>query len=175
VGMAAIVAYSLEHGGGRIVGDDWLLLIAVAIVAVGYAEGGLLARTLGGWRTIGWALVSSLPVLLAALLVHEWRHGFPDLRPHTGASWIGFAYVATISMFLGFFAWYRGLGKGGVARVGQLQLLQAPLAFIWSALMLGEPITKEMLGVVGIVIACLAISQKARPVTPSGSEAAAPS
>jgi drug/metabolite transporter (DMT)-like permease len=159
VGAGSVVAYSFHYGGGTIVPADLLVLVAVIIVAVGYAEGGFLARTLGGFRTICWALVVSAPFLAVAFPLHE-RGRWP---PHAGLdAWIGFAYVSCFSMFLGFVAWYRGLARGGVARVGQLQLLQAPGSFVWCALMLGEPITRDMLLVVAVVLTCVVVSQKAR-------------
>jgi drug/metabolite transporter (DMT)-like permease len=160
VGSGAVVAYAVHYGGGHIVSADLLVLLAVIIVAVGYAEGGLLARSLGGFRTICWALLISAPFLAAFVPLYERGRPWPA---HTGVdAWIGFAYVTCFSMFLGFVAWYRGLARGGVARVGQLQLMQAPLSFIWSALVLGEPISRGMLFVVAVVIACVVVSQKAR-------------
>jgi drug/metabolite transporter (DMT)-like permease len=161
VGASAVIAYAVHYGGGRIVPADVLILVAVGVVAVGYAEGGFLSRTIGGFRTICWALLISAPFLAVAVPVYEHVHGWPA---HAGLdAWIGFAYVSCFSMFLGFVAWYRGLGRGGVARVGQLQLLQAPGSFLWSGFMLGEPITKDMLLVVVVVIGCVLVSQKARP------------
>ena len=53
-------------------------------------------------------------------------------------AWLGFAYVSVISMFLGFFAWYAGLARGGVAKIGQVQLAQPVLSLVWAALILGE-------------------------------------
>ena len=55
-------------------------------------------------------------------------------------AWLGFAYVSVVSMFLGFFAWYRGLALGGVARVGQVQLVQPVLTLSWGALLLRESV-----------------------------------
>ena len=161
IGAGAVLAYAFRYGGGRIVPADGLVLVAVVIVAVGYAEGGLLARTLGGFRTICWALLLAAPFLAVFVPWYERDRGFPR---HAGwDAWVGFAYVSCFSMFLGFVAWYRGLARGGVARVGQLQLLQAPGSFVWSGVMLGEPISKEMLLVVAVVIGCVVVSQKARP------------
>ena len=48
--------------------------------------------------------------------------------------------MSLFSVFLGFFAWYKGLALGGVARAGQVQLLQPVLTVVWSALLLGEHI-----------------------------------
>jgi drug/metabolite transporter (DMT)-like permease len=160
VGAGAVIVYAVHYGGGRIVPADALILVSVVIVAVGYAEGGFLARTIGGFRTICWALLVAAPFLALGVPLYEQFHGWPR---HAGLdAWIGFAYVSCFSMFLGFVAWYRGLGRGGVARVGQLQLLQAPGSFLWSAFMLDEPITRDMLLVVAVVIGCVLVSQKAR-------------
>jgi drug/metabolite transporter (DMT)-like permease len=160
VGASAVIAYALHYGSGNLVPADVLTLLAVAILAVGYAEGGILARSMGGFRTICWALLIAFPLIAFGLPLYLRGRPWPA---HAGLdAWIGFAYVSCFSMFLGFVVWYRGLARGGVARVGQLQLLQAPIAFIWSALMLGEPISRDMLLVVAVVIGCVVVSQKAR-------------
>ena len=105
--------------------------------AVGYAEGGLLARELGAWQTVSWALVlaSPLMVLLAVLAVAQQA---PTATP---AQWAAFAYLGVVSMFLGFFAWYRGLAIGPMAQVSQVQLVQPVLSICWAGLLLGENLT----------------------------------
>jgi len=159
-GASAVIAYALRYGSGRIVPADGLTLLSVAVLAVGYAEGGILARSMGGFRTICWALLISFPLIAIGLQLYF--RGRP-VSSHAGVdAWIGFAYVSCFSMFLGFVVWYRGLARGGVARVGQLQLLQAPFSFIWAGWMLGEPISRDMLLVVAVVIGCVVVSQKAR-------------
>lgn len=136
-GVVAVLIFAVVQGAGQPQFADLLLLGAVASAAVGYAEGGRLARDLGGWRVICWALLISAPVLIVpvALAIVE-QHG---LHASPGA-WLGFAYVSVISMFLGFFAWYRGLALGGIARVGQIQLVQPVMTMAWAALFLGEVI-----------------------------------
>jgi drug/metabolite transporter (DMT)-like permease len=110
VGLIAVLAFAVIQGvGGRPQGADLLILIAVALGALGYAEGGALSREIGGGRVISWALVLSLPAtapVTAALVI--WHGGVTG----TPAAWAGFGYVAVISMFLGFFAWYRGGQRG---------------------------------------------------------------
>lgn len=137
LGSALVVAYALAQGGGSLLPADLLVFGAVVAAAVGYAEGGRLSRSLGGPETICWALVLAAPVLLPVLL---W-HGIPALGGVGTASWIGFAYVTAVSMFVGFFFWYRGLALGGVARVGQVQLLQPFMSLVGAALLLGEALT----------------------------------
>jgi drug/metabolite transporter (DMT)-like permease len=137
---------------------DLFLLGAVVLCAIGYAEGGALSRTLGGPTTICWALVLSLPLTASATAAAIALTGL-----HAGATaWLGFAYVSTISMFLGFFAWYAGLARGGVARIGQVQLAQPVLTLGWSALLLGEHVGPFTLITALAVLGCVAATQRAR-------------
>jgi drug/metabolite transporter (DMT)-like permease len=137
---------------------DLLLLAAVALCGLGYAEGGVLARDLGGARTICWALVLSLPATVPITAVTALTR-----TPHADAiGWLGFGYVTVISMFLGFFAWYAGLARGGVARVGQIQLAQPVLTLVWSALLLGEPVGAAAVGASLLVLVCVTFTQRTR-------------
>ena len=135
-GVVAVLIFGAAEGAGRPQAADLLLLAAVLLAALGYAEGGRLARELGGWRVICWALLIAAPFLAIPVSAAVVQHG---LSAGPGA-WLGFAYVSVVSMFLGFFAWYRGLALGGIARVGQIQLIQPVLTLLWAALLLGEPI-----------------------------------
>lgn len=151
-GSAVVVAFALWEGGGAPQPADLLLVAAVAAAAVGYAEGARLSRLLGGWQVISWVLVLSAPLLvLPVWLAAEGR--VPE-APWT--AWAGFAYVAVISMFLGFFAWYRGLALGGIAAVGQLQLLQPFFTIIASAWLLGEPVDGATYLAAALVVAAIA-------------------
>lgn len=137
LGSSLVVAYALAQGGGSLHVADLLVFGAVLSAAVGYAEGGRLSRSLGGPETICWALLLAAPVLLPVLL---W-HGVPELAAVGARAWLAFAYVTAVSMFIGFFFWYRGLALGGVARVGQVQLLQPFMSLVGAALLLGEALT----------------------------------
>jgi len=138
---------------------DLFLLAAIALCGLGYAEGGALSRELGGARTICWALVLSLPATAAITVTAALRH-----PPHApAAAWAGFAYLTVISMFLGFFAWYAGLARGGVARVGQIQLAQPVLTLAWSAWLLHEHAPPGALAAAVLVLACVALTQRLRP------------
>src|SRR5450755_1888864 len=138
LGLAVVVAFAVIQGGGRLRAPDVLLLAAIAVGGLGYAEGGALARQYGGWRVICWALILALPVTLpvtiAAAIAEPARHV-------TAGAALGLAYVSFVSMCLGFFAWYAGLARGGVARVGRLQLAQPALTLCWSAWLLGERVS----------------------------------
>ncbi|GAA2484893.1 membrane protein [Winogradskya humida] len=154
--LTFLIATGTVHGGLN--PADFFLLAAVVLCGLGYAEGGALARDLGGARTICWALLLALPVTLPVTVVAAVSH-----PPHTGAAgWSAFAYLTTVSMFLGFFAWYAGLALGGIARVGQLQLAQPILTLLWSALLLAEPVTPATIATAVLVLACVVAIQRAR-------------
>jgi drug/metabolite transporter (DMT)-like permease len=157
-GAVAITVFTLGMGGGHLTGADLLLVGALLSAAVGYTEGGRLARETPGWRVISYALVVSLPVTVPVTAVLAMT---TDVRPSAPAL-AGFAYVALISMFLGFFPWYAGLAVGGIARAGQTQLVQPLLTLAWAWLLLSEPI--ELATVTGAlaVLACVALTQRAR-------------
>jgi drug/metabolite transporter (DMT)-like permease len=158
LGLVAVLIFAAVQGAGAPVPADGLILIAVALGALGYAEGGQLARTLGGWQVISWALVLSAPVLLPIVAWSAVRHGLAA----SPLAWGCVGYVSLVSMYLAFFAWYRGLAQGGVARVGQVQLLQPVLTLLWSALLLGEQISGAMIAAAAAVLGCVALTQRAR-------------
>ncbi|GAA2633871.1 DMT family transporter [Paractinoplanes durhamensis] len=154
--LTFLIATGTVHGG--LSADDLYLLLAVVLCGLGYAEGGALARELGGARTICWALIVALPVTVPITVLAAWSH-----PPQADLSaWAAFGYLTVISMFLGFFAWYAGLARGGIAKVGQIQLAQPILTLIWSALLLGEAVTPLSIGVAVVVLACVVLIQRAR-------------
>ncbi len=156
---AAVVFAALQNGGlGSLTGGDLLLFGAVIAAAIGYAEGGLLARELGSWQTISWALIVAAP-LMAVLTVVSAIQQPPAATP---VQWLAFAYLAAVSMFLGFFAWYRGLAIGPMAQVSQIQLVQPVMSIAWAAILLHEPIGWAT-AVGGLaVIACAALAVRTR-------------
>jgi len=162
-GLVAVLAFIAGSTGAELTASgpnaaDLFLLAGTALCAVGYAEGGALARQLGAANTICWALVLSAPVTAAVATTAAATTGL-----HAGTTaWLGFAYVAAISMFLAFFAWYAGLARGGVARVGQIQLAQPVLTLGWSALILGEQVGPLTLLTAVAVLASVAATQRAR-------------
>jgi drug/metabolite transporter (DMT)-like permease len=157
-GLAIVLGFTLAQSGGAITGADAFFLLAVATCAIGYAEGGALSRTLGGARTICWALIVALPLTLPITAIA----GATTTLDAGADAWAGFAYVSVISMFLGFFAWYAGLARGGVAKVGQVQLLQPLLTFVWAGLILGEHVgAGTVLAGLG-VLASVVVTQRAR-------------
>lgn len=166
LGSALVLAFALLQGGGSVQRADWIMLAAVGVAAAGYAEGGRLARTLGGMEVIGWALVLAAPAAAAWLLVAD-ADALAALLAHPGAAgaraWLGLGYVTVFSMVVGFYFWYRGLALGGVARVGQVQLLQPFLSLAGAAVLLGEALTPAHCGFAGAVIAVVALGRRAGP------------
>jgi drug/metabolite transporter (DMT)-like permease len=160
--VAAVAFASLQADGfGPPVWTDLLFFAAVIAAALGYSEGALLSRELGAWQAISWALVLAAPVMIV-LTVIAWALQPPDA---TAVEWASFAYLAAVSMFLGFFAWYRGLAIGPVARVSQVQLVQPVMTLAWAALLLGEQLTVPLLlgGLVVILCAAFAVRVRLRP------------
>ncbi len=157
VGCLVVVAYALRHGAGRLVPGDLAMLGAVAGGAIGYAAGGRVARSIGGWQTICWALLVSVPLLLPPLLWLTTTLSFDSVGAR---AWSGFAYVTVMSQFVGFFFWYGGMAIAGVARVSQVQLLQLFFTLIASAWLAGEDVPVSTWIVALVVVALVAISRR---------------
>jgi drug/metabolite transporter (DMT)-like permease len=153
-----VVAFLLTRGGGTISTADLMLLVAVVVAAIGYAEGGLLSKRMPGWQVICWAVIFALPVTLP-ITIYSAIEG--PVHPG-GAASLGFLYVSLISMLFGFFAWNRGMATAGIARASQVQLAQPLLTLGWAALFFGEPISVAMLAVAAGVIVCVATTQRVR-------------
>ncbi|WP_347556603.1 DMT family transporter [Robbsia sp. KACC 23696] len=203
LGAATIVAYAIYQmiapapnahaatsgvGHAVLIGEA-MMLLSIVVCGYAYAEGGRLARDLGGWQVICWALVLALPLmLLACWLGRPWGSGTafaalsltnapPALLHHAAgtaatsfsawrasvplAAWLGLAYVSLFSMLIGFIFWYRGLAIGGIAAVGQLQLLQPFVGLLLAGMVLGESIRPSMLGISAAVVACVGLARRA--------------
>ncbi|PNU06210.1 DMT family transporter [Novosphingobium guangzhouense] len=152
IGAAVVAGFALCNSGGGSLTGDVLMVAAIVLCGLGYAEGALLSRRLGGWQVISWALLLSLPIMVA-LTIATMPANFTDVGWH---AWSGFAYVSVFSMMLGFVFWYRGLAVGGIAGVGQLQLLQPFFGLVLSAVVLGETVAWTMVASTVIVILCVA-------------------
>jgi drug/metabolite transporter (DMT)-like permease len=133
LGSALVIIFSLTRGNGSLHWADLSLLLAVVTGSLSYATGGYLARSLGGLQVISWTLVIATPFLIGPALWFA-----PSSWQATNAAWIGFFYVALISQYLAFLPWFKGLSLGGIARVGQTQLLQPFITIIASAWLISE-------------------------------------
>lgn len=159
LGSVVALGYALRRGGGGFHAADFALIAAIVSAALGYALGAATSRSLGGWQTISWALVLSLPinVLIAAI---TWPAD-ANIRNADTSAWAGFAYVSVVSMYLGFFPWYQALAIGGIARVGQIQLLQPFMTFAASALWLGEVIDIQTMLFAIVIVVIVGIGRRA--------------
>jgi len=162
LGSALVLVFAARAGGGSLKPADGLLLLAVLCAAAGYVAGASVSRELSAEQVICWVLVLSLP-LTAPLTLLSW-----PARPASAAAWGGFAYVALFSMWLGFFAWYRGLALGGTVRVSQVQLLQPFLALLFAVPILGERLEPQTLVFSLAVIATVFVGRRTpvRSATP---------
>ncbi|MDH7802592.1 MULTISPECIES: DMT family transporter [unclassified Rhizobium] len=147
---------SLASGLGASLAGDLLMLGAIIVCGLGYAEGAALSRKLGGWQVISWALVLSLPVMLPLAFLT----GPQTLAGINPQAWGGLAYVSLFSMLIGFIFWYRGLALGGIAAVGQLQLLQPFFGLVLAATLLHEEVSPAMIGITLVVVLCVAGARK---------------
>lgn len=152
LGAATVAGFALSRSEGGSVIGDLLMIAAILLCGLGYAEGATLSRRLGGWQVISWALLLSLPMMAAITLFT-----LPNSWSGIGApAWISLAYVSIFSMLVGFIFWYRGLALGGIAGVGQLQLLQPFFGLVLAAVFLHEPIVWTMIASTAVVVLCVA-------------------
>jgi len=152
LGAATVAGFALyQSDGGSVVGD-LLMIASILLCGLGYAEGAILSRRLGGWQVISWALLLSLPMTVVISLFT-----MPESWTGIGVpAWVSLGYVSIFSMLVGFIFWYRGLALGGIAGVGQLQLLQPFFSLVLAALLLHEPVAWTMVASTAIVVLCVA-------------------
>ncbi len=158
LGCALVISYSLLQGGGTLTPGDGVLLAAMLLAAVGYATGGTLAKELGGWQVICWALVIALPFIVWPVITH-----LPETNiavPST--AWIAFFYLALMSQLIAFFLWNTGLAMGGVARVSQVQLMQPFITIVASFFLLGERIDLTTLMFAGAVVSVVMVGNRVK-------------
>jgi drug/metabolite transporter (DMT)-like permease len=159
IGLLGVLSLPVIEGHGQLKLGDLFLLLAVVVAGLGYAKGAILARAYGGWRVICWAVVLSLPAMVPLTVLSI------ALRPPrsvTGHAVLGMAYLGVVSMCLGFCAWYEGLARGGIARIGRVQLAQPVLTLGWAALLLGEHLSAVIWIAAAVVLAAVTIGRNAR-------------
>jgi len=155
-GSLLVAGFALSQSDNASLAGDLLMVTAILLCGLGYAEGATLSRRHGGWQVISWALVLALPVMAVvalATLPGTWsKIGLP--------AWLGLAYVSVFSMLVGFVFWYRGLALGGIAGVAQLQLLQPFFGLALAGLLLHEPVAWTMVAVTALVVLCVASAKR---------------
>ncbi|WP_084138982.1 DMT family transporter [Halalkalibacter okhensis] len=160
IASLAVIAYALHLGFGQLQYADLALLGAVMILGLSYAEGGKLAKELGSWQVIAWAIMIGAPFFVVPVGLHltiEMLHAPIQ-------AWISFIYLAVVSQFLAYVAWYSGMAMGGIARVSQIQYLQPFLMILFASVFLDESITFFTL-VIAVIVICSVISGKNAPVS----------
>ncbi|MEN3350131.1 MAG: hypothetical protein V7632_3766 [Bradyrhizobium sp.] len=156
IGSATVGAFALSNDGSASVTGDLLMVAAVIVCGLGYAEGAALSRRLGGWQVISWALVLSIPVVLVMTILT-----LPPTWEGVGLpAWLGLGYVSVFSMLIGFVFWYRGLALGGIASVGQLQLLQPFFGLALAGLLLHEQVPWTMVAATCLVVGCVVFARR---------------
>lgn len=162
VGTTAVVAFSLsrgELGAGSLIADV-MLVFGVIASSIGYVLGANATKTIPGWQVISWVVVMALPITIPTSIV-LWVLTKDDFTT-TGIEWGALILLGVSSMYLGFFAWYRGLSQAGVAYGGQVQQLQVLFSLLWSAVLLGEAVTWITVGAALVVVAAVAWAQVSR-------------
>jgi drug/metabolite transporter (DMT)-like permease len=156
LGSLLVAGFAVAQGVSVSPTGDLLMLAAIIVCGLGYAEGAKLSRKLGGWQVISWALVLSLPLTILLALARL-PASFEGIGP---SAWLGLAYVSLFSMLIGFIFWYRGLAQGGIAAVGQLQLLQTFFGLGLAASLLHETVSPTMIATAAAVVLCVAGARK---------------
>lgn len=155
-GSLIVMGFALFQDGSVSATGDLLMLASVVVCGLGYAEGAKLSRELGGWQVICWALIISLPLMLVA----TWETMPVGIGEISLPVWLALGYVSLFSMLIGFIFWYRGLAAGGIAAVGQLQLLQPFFGLGLSATLLSETVSPVMIIITLGVIVCVIGSRR---------------
>jgi drug/metabolite transporter (DMT)-like permease len=150
-GSLLVAGFAFFQGSAGSLKGDLFMTAAIIVCGLGYAEGATLSRRLGGWQVISWALVLSMPVMfvIAAMTLPE------TVQNISAQAWVGLGYVSVFSMLVGFVFWYRGLALGGIAGVGQLQLLQPFFGLLLAGVLLGETIASSMIIIAVLVVFCV--------------------
>lgn len=156
LGSMSVMGFALTSGGNPSIHGDLLMIAAIIVCGLGYAEGAVISRRIGGWQVICWALVAAMPVM-GLLAIAFWPATLTGITP---SAWLGLGYVSLFSMLIGFVFWYRGLALGGITGVGQLQLLQPFFGLIFASFLLGEAIAPAMIAVTILVVCCVAAAKR---------------
>lgn len=163
IGSLAVIMYALQLGFGQLQVADLALLAAVIILGLSYAEGGKLAKELGSWQVIAWAIMIGAPFFIIPVGLNF----TPEMLHAPIHAWVSFIYLAVVSQFLAYVAWYSGMAMGGIARVSQIQYLQPFLMIVFATVFLDESITFFTLTIAVVVVISVMVGKNA-PVSNTG-------
>jgi drug/metabolite transporter (DMT)-like permease len=173
-----VVAWFLiaRSNGLQLEQSDLLIVLACVACSYGYAEGGLLAQEMGGWRAICWMLVLATPLAVVLLVSYlMWRGGINHVD--SPIAWFGLLYQIAVSQFTGFAFYYRGLALGGVTKMSQIQQFQSVLAVLAAGLILSERIDIQLWIVLGLLLIAVVASRwslRSQRLSARGAEAGHP-
>lgn len=157
VGTGGVLYYAYDAGAGQFSAADGWLVLTLLCVGLAYVEGGRVSAQLGGATALCWAMLFLTPFAAVPLL---WTLQDADLGSIAPSVWMAMAYLGLVSMFLASILWYRGLALGGIARIGQINLLLPVTTLMWSAIILGEKITNTAIVCAVIVFAAMMVCLK---------------
>ncbi|QNT77824.1 DMT family transporter [Entomobacter blattae] len=165
IGFGIVCIFSIYSNGGlsdiSFYTGDFALIGAVIMAGLGYAQGGILARSLGGWQVICWTLIVSLPLLIPITIIAvNWN----DFAKMPLQPWLAFCFLALVNSLIGFFFWYKSLAIGGIARVSQIQLLQPFFTWLFAVVFLGEMFSMVTLFFTVLTMLIVMLSKKT-PIT----------
>jgi len=157
IGALSVIVYAIHLGFGQLQFADLALLAEVIILGLSYAEGGLLAKELGSWQVIAWAVLIGAPFFIIPVVVNF----SADMLHAPIQAWISLLYLAIVSQFLAYVAWYSGMANGGIARVSQIQYIQPFLMILFATIFLDESITWFTLQIAVIVVMAVLVGKNA--------------
>ncbi|KKI91257.1 multidrug transporter [Bacillus sp. SA1-12] len=160
IGSLAVIMYALHLGLGQLQFADLALLAAVLILGLSYAEGGRLSKELGSWQVIAWSILIGAPFFMIPVGLNLKI----DMLHAPLQAWVSFIYLAVVSQFLAYVAWYSGMAMGGIARVSQIQYLQPFLMILFATVFLDESITLFTI-VIAVIVVFSVILGKNAPVS----------
>lgn len=156
LGAGTVASFAISRSDGGSLFGDLLMILAIVLCGLGYAEGATLSRRLGGWQVISWALLLALPLMMViSFMTIPLTWGGISV-----SAWVSLGYVSVFSMLIGFVFWYRGLALGGIASVGQLQLLQPFFGLVLASMFLHEPVAWTMIASTLVVVLCVASARR---------------
>jgi drug/metabolite transporter (DMT)-like permease len=156
-GTIIVLTFVFRRSGGETISaGDLFLLGTIVAAAVGYTLSGRLTAHMAGWEVISWQVVIFLPLAALATFV-LWP---ADIASVPIPSWVGLGYVGLVSQYTAFFVFNAAMAIGGIARIGQIMLLQ-PFMIVALALPVnGEPINIETILFAAAVVATVLIAQR---------------
>ncbi|MEM5013560.1 DMT family transporter [Niallia taxi] len=158
IGSCAVIVYALILGFGQLQFADLALLAAVVLLGFSYAEGGRLAKELGSWQVIAWAILIAAPFFVIPVSLNFTQ----DMIHVPMQAWISILYLGVVSQFLAYVAWYSGMSLGGIARVSQIQYLQPFLMILFAAIFLNEAISVMTIGIAIIVLLSVIVGKNTK-------------